>query len=229
MHCVHCGYVSFDQLTACRRCGKPVPVSSRYAAAVTIPPPQAEAVAVPSLSPFPVAVYEELLEEEPDWSQLTLPAEVRAASRPSLAYAGFFRRAAATLVDVPFLLVLTVLAMGLASLAAMGGGTVAGDLTPEVELLALGAGVAMALVVSLAYQAVCWGQGGQTPGKMLLRVKVVRWDGEEIGYGRAFVRGMGYYLSFALLGMGFLWVLVDPRRRGLHDVLAGTAVIRVDR
>lgn len=229
MHCVHCGYVSFDQLTACRRCGKPVPVSSRYAAAVTIPPPQAESIAVPSLSPSAVAVREEILEEELDWSQLALPAEVRAASRPSLAYAGFFRRAAATLVDAPFLLVLTVLAMGLASLAAMEGGAVAGDVTREVALFALGAAVAMVLVVSLAYQVVCWGQGGQTPGKMLLRVKVVRWDGEEIGYGRAFVRWMGYYLSFGLLGIGFLWVLVDPRRRGLHDVLAGTAVIRVDR
>ena len=228
MHCIHCGYVSFDYLSACPRCGKSLPAIPRYAVASPVPSSQAEPSAVPSLSPSGVAVQEDI-EEEVDWSRLSLPAEVRAASRPVLVYAGFFRRAIALLIDVPFLLLLTVLAMALASLAAVGGGTVAGDVTREVVLLASGAALAMILVVSLAYHAVCWGQGGQTPGKMLMRVKVVRWDGEEIGYGRAVLRWIGYFLALLPLGLGFLWVLFDSRRRGLHDILAGTCVIRVDR
>jgi uncharacterized RDD family membrane protein YckC len=166
------------------------------------------------------------VEEEVDWNRLTLPAEVQAASRPRLAYAGFFRREMAVLVDLPFLFLLTVLGMTLASLAARGGGTVAGEVNHQVELLASAASLAMIFVVSLIYHVVCWGYGGQTPGKMLMRVQVVGQNGEEIGYGRAFVRWIGYFIALIPFGLGFIWVLFDPRRRGLHDVLAGTCVIR---
>ncbi len=228
MHCIHCGYVSFDYLSTCRRCGKTLPVITRYAVGATVASSQPEPSAVPSFSPSGVAVQEDI-EGEVDWSRLSLPAEVRAASRPLLAYAGLFPRAIALLIDVPFLLLLTVLAMALAFLAAIGGGTVAGDVTRQVVLLASGAALGMALGVSLAYHAVCWKRGGQTPGKMLMRVKVVRWDGEEIGYARAVLRWLGYFLALIPFGFGFLWVLFDPRGRGLHDILAGTCVIRVDR
>lgn len=161
--------------------------------------------------------------EEPDWSRLTLPAELR------VVHAGLFRRILAALVDAPLLLLLTVLAMIAASLAAVGGGTVAGRMTPDVEVFAWGAAIAMIFVVSLAYHVVCWGYGGQTPGQMLMRVQVVGRGGEQIGYGRAFLRWVGCVLSLVPFGLGFLLVLFHPHRRGLHDLLAGTYVARVDR
>ena len=233
MRCPHCGYVSFDVLTACRRCANPLPQHRRQGLA----PPATRPEAGP---PSPVGIEEEraridegdltegdVFEEELDLSRLTLPAELHTALRPPVVYGDFGRRAVAALIDAPLLFLLTVLAMILASLTAIGGGTVGGEVTRGVTFLAIGAAIAAALAVSLAYHVLCWGHGGQTPGMMLLGLQVVRQDGEEIGFTRAFLRWAGYLLALLPLGLGMLLVFFEPRRRGLHDLLAGTCVIRV--
>ncbi|MFQ5847576.1 MAG: RDD family protein [Candidatus Methylomirabilales bacterium] len=239
MRCQHCGYVSFDHLSVCPRCAKPLSPSRQRARASPTELPDADSPAVSRVPISPATVHEgrlrleepssvagALFEEEPDWSRLTLPAELY--PHPSLSYGGVFRRGVAVLVDAPLLFGLTVLAMTLASLTAMGGGTVAGAMTRQVRFVASGAAVVAAFAVSLAYHVVCWGQGGQTPGKMLLGLQVVRWDGGEIGYGRAFLRWVGYFVALLPLGFGVILALFHPRRRGLHDLLAGTCVVRVN-
>jgi uncharacterized RDD family membrane protein YckC len=177
-----------------------------------------------------------MFEEEVDWSRLQLPAELvatpelgRPRAHPPIIYAGFARRALAVLVDAPFLLVLTSLATTLAFLAAIGGGMVAGNVNRQVERLALGAALAVGVAVSLAYHVVSWGHGGQTPGKIMVGVQVVRKDGQELGYKRAFLRWVGYLLALLPLGLGLMLVLFHPRKRGLHDLVAGTCVVRVKR
>ncbi|MFQ5990606.1 MAG: RDD family protein [Candidatus Methylomirabilales bacterium] len=176
---------------------------------------------------MPPVAEEDFFKEELDLSRLTLPAELLISSPPPLVYGGFGRRAVAALVDAPLIFLLTVLAMILASLTAVGGATVSGEVTRDVILLALGAALFTAFAVSLAYHVLCWGLGGQTPGQMLLGLQVVRQDGEEIGYTRALLRWVGYVLALIPLGLGLLLMFVLPRRRGLHDLLAGTCVIRV--
>jgi uncharacterized RDD family membrane protein YckC len=47
-----------------------------------------------------------------------------------------------------------------------------------------------------------------------------------VGYGRALVRWISYGLVFATLGLGWLVAVLDRERRGLHDWIAGTRVIR---
>ena len=70
-----------------------------------------------------------------------------------------------------------------------------------------------------------WGMRGATPGKRLLGLDVVGIDGSSpIGLQRAAARCLGYLLSGALLGGGFLLILLDGS--GLHDRLAGTRVVR---
>jgi uncharacterized RDD family membrane protein YckC len=39
------------------------------------------------------------------------------------------------------------------------------------------------------------------------------------------VRIIGFYLSTAVFFLGFLWILVDPNRRGWHDIMARTRVV----
>ncbi|MGH7426485.1 MAG: hypothetical protein ACREJP_10005 [Candidatus Methylomirabilales bacterium] len=39
---------------------------------------------------------------------------------------------------------------------------------------------------------------------------------------------MGYFIALLPFGLGLIMVLIHPRRRGLHDLLAGTSVVRVD-
>lgn len=242
MRCHHCGYVSFDSLTVCRRCANPHPPIPRHVA-------PAPAIVLPSVA-SPVAVQETrvglldrfvveggTVEEELDWSRLTLPAELktadeteeaRAAAGSAMVYAGCLRRAVAALVDAPLSLVLTLPAMMLAYVTALLGGTVARELTFEVQLLAVGAALVAGAAVSFAYHVLYWGQGGQTPGKMLMGVRVVRRDGRDIGYGRAFLRWVGYFIALIPFGLGLIMVLLHPRRRGLHDLLAGTCVVLVD-
>lgn len=72
---------------------------------------------------------------------------------------------------------------------------------------------------------------GQTPGKRLLNIRVVRLDGEPIGWFVAFERAGGYAAGFATGLLGFAQVYWDSNRQAIHDKIVGTVVIRdgVDR
>ena len=50
-------------------------------------------------------------------------------------------------------------------------------------------------------------------------------DGSRIGWGAALLRLVGFWVSGAVFYLGFIWILIDSRRRGWHDLLAGTCVI----
>jgi uncharacterized RDD family membrane protein YckC len=87
---------------------------------------------------------------------------------------------------------------------------------------------AASFAVGLAYQ---WffltRNNGQTIGKMLLNLRVVKADGSEFTDATAVLRFFGYYINSALIMLGWLIAFVDPNRQGLHDKLAGTYVIKV--
>jgi uncharacterized RDD family membrane protein YckC len=68
---------------------------------------------------------------------------------------------------------------------------------------------------------------GLTLGKWATGLRIERVDGTPPGLGRALLRHfVGYPLSFALLGLGFLIAAVSVHGRGLHDMIAGTIVVR---
>ena len=83
--------------------------------------------------------------------------------------------------------------------------------------------VTSALILIL-YDLLFWMLAGQTPGKRVLGVRVVRTDGARLKWGNAIRRKVGYWIS-AILFLGFLWVLIDNRRQAWHDRLAGTLVL----
>jgi uncharacterized RDD family membrane protein YckC len=62
---------------------------------------------------------------------------------------------------------------------------------------------------------------------MLVRLRIVRVNGDEVGNGRAFVRWIGQILGTLLLGIGFLMIAFSRKKQGLHDKLAGTNVVRL--
>jgi uncharacterized RDD family membrane protein YckC len=95
--------------------------------------------------------------------------------------------------------------------------------TAETVLLACGAGAFA--VWTLAYFAVFWSTTGQTPGNRLMRIRVRTDDGAVLSLRRSLVRFAALVLAALPLFAGFLPVLVDERRRGLHDMLAGTVVV----
>lgn len=66
---------------------------------------------------------------------------------------------------------------------------------------------------------------GRTPGKRLFGLRVVRLDGQPIGWWIAFERYGGYAAGFATGLLGFLQVFWDPNRQAIHDRLAATVVV----
>ena len=67
---------------------------------------------------------------------------------------------------------------------------------------------------------------GQTPGKKVAGVRVVRLDAKPITWFIAFERFGGYAASLTLGLLGFLQILWDRNRQGLHDKAVETVVIR---
>jgi uncharacterized RDD family membrane protein YckC len=86
--------------------------------------------------------------------------------------------------------------------------------------------LALAPLLTAAYLVGFWTALGQTPGKLLMGVKVVAVGGRPIGFKRALVRLVGYVLSAIPCYAGFFWIL-GPKRRGWHDKLARTEVVYV--
>ncbi len=90
--------------------------------------------------------------------------------------------------------------------------------------------VAMGLVgavLAAGYFLFFWSLSGQTLGKLLTGGRVVYAGGEgALGFSRAAVRLVGVCLSAVPLGAGFVGLWTDTERRGWHDRMAGTKVIR---
>lgn len=91
--------------------------------------------------------------------------------------------------------------------------------------------VALTWVVSIGgfiFYIVCWARWGATPGKRLMGLRIVRsTDLGKISGWRAAGRYFAYLLATLPLGLGLLWVVFNKERRGWHDMLAGTRVLRV--
>lgn len=67
---------------------------------------------------------------------------------------------------------------------------------------------------------------GQTPGKRLMRARVIRLDGKPLGWWYAFERFGGYAASLTLGLLGFAQIMWDRNRQGIHDKIVETVVIR---
>jgi uncharacterized RDD family membrane protein YckC len=102
---------------------------------------------------------------------------------------------------------------------------------PEsARVVAVNAGYyVVALLVNAIYSVWMHGKYGQTLGKIATGVKVVRVDGEPIGYGRAFGRWIATLLSTITLMIGFVIAGLRSDKRALHDFVAGTRVVKVRR
>jgi uncharacterized RDD family membrane protein YckC len=144
---------------------------------------------------------------------------------PDLPKAGFWIRVVASAVDTALVTGVQML-LGFALLAAvlaLTGG--AGD---EAQALGMMITWCFGPVLGAAYYVVFTGYCGQTPGKMAVRVKVIRTDGSDIGYGRALLREtLGKFVSALIFGIGYLMVAFDARKQGLHDRIADTYVVKL--
>ena len=68
-----------------------------------------------------------------------------------------------------------------------------------------------------------------TVGKRALGLKVVDSDGQRISFGRATLRFFGQILSSLLFFMGYVMAAFTLRKQALHDMIAGTYVVKSER
>lgn len=150
-----------------------------------------------------------------------LPSVAPVAVNPALLpKAGFWIRFVAVLIDS--LLVTSVQAVFGFALGMIGSGMA------NQELLVGSVSFMFGSVVSVAYYVFFTGYCGQTPGKMALRIKVIRTDGSELSYGRAFLReAVGKFISALILFIGYLMAAFDAQKQGLHDRMADTYVVKL--
>lgn len=66
---------------------------------------------------------------------------------------------------------------------------------------------------------------GQTVGKRLMKIRVLRLDGEPITWWTAFERAGGYAAGFATGLLGFAQIFWDANRQAIHDRIVGTVVV----
>ncbi len=137
--------------------------------------------------------------------------------------AGFGIRLGAYLIDS---IILTIAVM----VIMVPTGILAAVISPRSQ----GFGVVVSLVgsllglaVGIGYLLVPWARSGITPGKKMLGLKIVRDDGvEPMGYGKAGLRLLGYMASGAIFYVGFIMVAFTDGHKGLHDMIAGTRVVK---
>lgn len=78
----------------------------------------------------------------------------------------------------------------------------------------------------LAYNAIIVAVFSTTIGKRVLGLYVLRKDGARIGFGRALFRHSSRWLSFLILGLGFVRIGVNEDKRGWHDHICDTVVVK---
>lgn len=148
--------------------------------------------------------------------------------------AGFWRRAAAGLVDLAILLPVCA-ACGLVLCLIFGQPIPRlAELSPDLLLAALLDGnaasealLALSGILFFLYFFVFQAARGQTPGKQLLGLRLIDAYGARPGLLRTLVRTAAYLLSALPFSLGFLWIGFDRERRALHDWVAGTYVVRL--
>jgi uncharacterized RDD family membrane protein YckC len=147
------------------------------------------------------------------------PRAVDSSDAATFVPAGVRRRGAALVVDLIIIVILRAVGSWLAS------GIV--RLAPSVYVAAQAFGLTWQLVMPAAYLVLSHGTGGQTVGKRLLGVRVVDRSGAPIGYLHALGRLIATVVAALPLGIGLAVAGLRRDRRGLHDLLAGTWVVRV--
>ncbi|ERI05311.1 RDD family protein [Aneurinibacillus aneurinilyticus] len=82
-------------------------------------------------------------------------------------------------------------------------------------------------ILGLLYYIVLTGVWGQTLGKMIIGVKVVRTDGSTAGWGTVILREtIGKIISGIVLLIGYIWAGFDKRKQSWHDKMADTIVVK---
>jgi uncharacterized RDD family membrane protein YckC len=151
-----------------------------------------------------------------------------------MAYAGFWRRFGAYIVDSIILtiglgIILFVLSMvGIPIVDTAEYAAETGDLSVSAEAdfnLNPVAGIIIFLVTVLYFPVLESSSLQASIGKLALGIKVTDMQGNRIGFGRALGRNLAKIISAIILYIGFIMAGFTQKKQALHDMIAGCLVI----
>jgi len=232
--CAECGQPVHPHQLTCGSCGAPLRPEEGTAATASSSPETDDPEKPDEAEAFSLDEAFELREEAAPAPAAGASAGTRRgrpARRPRARVRGpvsskaFLSRAWAFVVDAMLLTVAsaalpTIAGIGIRAAEAVSGTTELYDDRIIEELTTIGQ---VALVAS--YFVFMTAGAGQTLGKGLMNLHVVRVDGRPPDLLQSLIRFVGYVFSALPFGFGFLLAAFSPRR-ALHDYLAGTVVVR---
>ena len=160
--------------------------------------------------------------------------QIREGLSPETAgiYGGFWIRAGAYMIDqIALFLVRLPFELALRAFVFWQMYQTSGNAYPfwQSRLLLITYGLYFIFILSihLAYNVFFVGRYGATPGKMALKLKIVRSDLSKVSY----LRALGRYFAQGLSGMltlyiGYIMAGFDSEKRALHDYICDTRVIK---
>lgn len=149
-------------------------------------------------------------------------------------YAGFWRRFAAALIDGIAISIVTqpinlIVGQGFSFDTTQNTAGEVEDFHFDVDWTQIAVGNLLTTAITIAYYVIALSRWGQTIGALALSIKVMHPDGTLLSPGRAAVRWFGALVSSIPLGLGYFWMLWDPRKQTWHDKMAGSIVVKVKR
>jgi uncharacterized RDD family membrane protein YckC len=136
--------------------------------------------------------------------------------------APFMLRCAAALIDYIVLIAVPVFSFILSKFSGSAA-------TPGAVSLG-STGVLLTVLVFISNFILLPMLNGQSAGKMLTGLRIVKTDGTAASNGSILLRNLiGYPLSILTFGLGFLISVLNAKGRALHDLISGTVVVYADR
>lgn len=198
--CSKCGAVVEVKPTSCPQCGETLTLEARFC---------------------------------PKCGKVIGDALAGARSGASLNYASFWLRVGAFMLDNIILSIVSVPILIFVTLRTLG---VLPSFDPTELLLMQDYGLRqygmwillyyfVPSVIRCLYFVICHTYG-QTLGKKMAGIKVIRNGGERPGFGRALLREtIGRFCAAVVFCLGYLWVAWDKNKQGWQDKIAGTFVV----
>ena len=87
-------------------------------------------------------------------------------------------------------------------------------------------GLYLTIIIFLFY-GWFWTHGGQTLGMKVWKLYLVNPEGKFIDWKTALLRFIAAMFSWAAIGLGFTWILVDRERRTWHDIISGSRILHI--
>jgi uncharacterized RDD family membrane protein YckC len=138
-------------------------------------------------------------------------------------YGGFWIRFSASLID-GLIVGLAQAAIALAFFGTFGAQFIPGLTRTQPAGLVLGFQV-LTYAIAITYEVTFLRYRGATPGKMATGLKVVRTNGDSLGWGVSFGRYFMKLVSAMILFIGYIMAGFDAEKRALHDRVCDTKVV----